>query len=264
MPTAQLGGPSVSHPRGGRGTGLLLEFSLRGPSCDRDTALHWPALWSVGRRGGHCLPDPRASHVTWAPAPSLGKSPRVTGRLHSCLPWTLGLGWGGTGGGCCRPHCSPLSFRPQAPRLRDHRKAPAGCAALAWPGLAPSPLSPGRAWPLLPRTTGGQPGLAGQHMRGGRGDSLPHPRPLSVPRRRSSPTAPRPVSATAPPGRHPAHSMPPRASRAAVWCRALSPGAGSARPPLLSTHSRGVSLPIFECDFKEWKRILCVFIKNGA
>lgn len=135
---------------------------------------------------------------------------------------------------------------------------------LRWPRLAPSPLSPGRAWPLLPRTTGGQPGLAGQHMRGGRGDSLPHPRPLSVPRRRSSPTAPRPVSATAPPGRHPAHSMPPRASRAAMWCRALSPGAGSARPPLLSTHSRGVSLPIFECDFKEWKRILCVFIKNGA
>lgn len=145
MPTAQLGGPSVSHPRGGRGTGLLLEFSLRGPSCDRDTALHWPALWSVGRRGGHCLPDPRASHVTWAPAPSLGKSPRVTGRLHSCLPWTLGLGWGGTGGGCCRPHCSPLSFRPQAPRLRDHRKAPAGCAALASPGPEPPFPRPGMA-----------------------------------------------------------------------------------------------------------------------
>lgn len=48
-------------------------------------------------------------------------------------------------------------------------------------------------------------------------------------------------------------------SRSRVVSHPLPWGLG--RHPLSST-PRGVSLPIFECDFKEWKMRLCVFIKK--
>lgn len=118
------GWPSVPHPRGGRSTGMLLGVSHRGPSCNRDTGLHCPAL-KPGGGGGPPM-------VTCAPAPLLGKSPCVTDCLHSHLPWTL---WAQPGGWPWQwpllPSLQPPLPSAPAPWLRDHRKATAGCATLA-------------------------------------------------------------------------------------------------------------------------------------
>lgn len=73
---------------------------------------------------------------------------------------------------------------------------------------------------------------------------------------------PRPVSATT----HRAPPRPPHAPSCQSRCRVVSHplplGLGSHTLPSHLLTPRGVSLPIFECDFKEWKMRLCVFIKK--
>ena len=131
----------------------------------------------------------------------------------------------------------------QAPRLRDHRKAPSGLchAGLAWP-QAPSP-GLGRASSAQNRRGLAWAGRAAQCE--GR---VGQPSPLQVAQRPSlsSPTSRRchrPQGATSP-------AACPLVPVAAVWCRALPRGwVGRPSPPIYTP--RGVPLPIFECDFKE-------------
>lgn len=121
-----------------------------------------------------------------------------------------------------------------------------GHTGQAWP-QAPPAL--GRVRPHLPGTTAGQQGDWAAQQRSMVGPALPAQASQCAP----SPghPAPQPMSCQchcpwAPP--HPPHA--PCASRAAMCGVAPSPPGLGRHPPLLSTHSRGVSLPIFECDFR--------------
>lgn len=184
-----------------------------------------PSSQSVDK--GACgLADPRAFHVTSAPAPFLGKSPRVTGCLPAHLPLdTVGPGqegwhWQGL---LLPPSPAPPSH-PSA-QAQGPQKGTFG-AVPRWPCLAPSPLPLGWAGALLLRTVGGQPGPDGT-VRGAGAAALPTPvRPS-----RSSPMSSqcrRPQGATSP-------AACPLVPVAAVCGVAPSPGAGSAGPPLPST-----------------------------
>lgn len=152
---------------------------------------------------------------------------------------------------------SPLFF-PLRAWTQEHRKAIVDWATLAWPEPRSLTLGwvrltcPGPQWDSLGR-------WVAQHKNPA-GASPPCPGWSVCPTHTVQPPPmscqwPPPTGATLP-------TACPRASRAAVCGVAPSPpGAGWAHPPLLSTLSWGVSLPIFECDFKEWKMRLCVFIK---
>lgn len=226
VPTAQLGGPAAP-PRGGCSTRRLPEAPTAAPPASTGTQACTDLLSSQSVDKGACgLADPRAFHVTSAPAPFLGKSPRVTGCLPAHLPWTQwGLARrGGIGRGCCCPHPSYPPLPTQAPRLRDHRKAPSGlCHA-------------GLAWPRAPFLWAGQGLFCSEPSGAGLGQTaqcegrVGPPSPL---RRAPRGPAPRSVSAAAP-------RAPPRPQHAPS-CQSLpcgvapSPGAGLAGPPLPST-----------------------------
>ena len=216
----------LAPPRGGCSTRRLLEAPTAAPPALTGTqaCTDLPSSQSVDK--GACgLADPRAFHVTLAPAPFLGKSPHVTGCLPAHLPWTQwGLARrGGIGRGCCCPHSSP-PLPTQAPRLRDHRKAPLGLchAGLAWHRAR----FPWAGQGLFCSEPSGA-GLGRTAQCEGR---VGHPSPLQ---RAPRGPAPRPVSATAP-------RAPPRPQHAPS-CQSLpcgvapSPRAGSAGPPLPCT-----------------------------
>lgn len=164
--------------------------------------------------------------MTSAPAPFLGKSPRVTGCLPAHLPLdTVGPrqeGWHWQG--LLLPPSPAPPLPTQAPRLRDHRKAPSG---LCHTGLA---------WPRAPFPWAGQGLFCSEPSGAGLGRTaqceglVGQPSPLQ---RAPRGPAPRPVSAAAP-------RAPPRPQHAPS-CQSLpcgvapSPGAGSAGPPLPST-----------------------------
>lgn len=158
-------------------------------------------------------------------------------------------------------HWQQVPLPPPAVPPFSHTKRPGSgtterqlWAVLHWPRLAPrspatpTPPSPGWARPHLPRTRGGPAWTGRAAQREGPGGASPRlSRPVSVPPGLSSPTAPCPVSATAPPARR----MSPCASRAALCGVAPSPrppptpGAGLAHPPVPSTHSPGCSFADF-------------------
>lgn len=214
VPTAQLSGPAAP-PRGGCSTRRLLEAPTVAPPASTGTQACTDLPFSQSVDKGACgLADPRAFHITSAPAPILGKSPRVTGCLPAHLPWTE---WGlarrdGIGRGCCCPHPSSPLFPPKRPGSGTTERHLRGCATLASPG--PESPSPG-----LGRASSAQnrrgPAWAGWHSARGTWGRPPHSgAPLAV--------QPHVPSVPPPPGRHLARSMPPRASR----CRVVS------RPPL--------------------------------
>lgn len=124
----------------------------------------------------------------------------------------------------------------QAPGLRDHRKATSGCATLLACPEVPRLLDWAR--PCLPRTTGASRGGPGSTVKGARGASPHHSRPVSVPLGLSSP------SPTSRQCHHPQGATSPTACPlvpVALPCGVAPspPGAGFAYPPLPSTHSPG-------------------------
>lgn len=244
------GGPASPLPGGGRSTGALLEFSHRSPSCARGTVLHCPVLQPVGGGGAGDLPDPRASPQRLEfVCPCLGRS-RVPGCLHPHgLRSLRGLvGRVGLGSRFRCPPCGPPFLPPQAPGLRDHRKAAVGCGTLASLGLeVPCPPPPGLGQASSAQDQRGAAWTGRAAQREGPGGASPrHPWPVRVLPSGCLAPSPHVPSVPLPTGRHPARRMPPCASHAAVCGVAPSPpGAGLARPPLPSTRSPGRSFADF-------------------
>lgn len=153
---------------------------------------------------------------------------------------------GGIGSRSRCPPCSPPFLPPQAPGLRDHRKAAVGCVTtgLAWPqGPLVAWAGPGLICPGPEGTSLDRPGSTARGARWGQ----PSP-PLAgqCAPRAVQPHRPMSCQCHCPTGRHPTRRMPPCASRAAVCGVAPSPpGAGLAHPPLPSTHSPGHSFADF-------------------
>lgn len=244
-PEAQCCG-SVSPPRGRRSsTGILPDSPRLVPSCDRDTALHCAASGQLEEEP--LPPCPRAAPVTQTPAPSLGRVPESLAAFIPTFPGRWGHARRVALAAAPAAATAPLFLPPHAPGLRDHRKATTGCATRVQPGPE-VPLSPDWARPCPPGPQG-PAWAAWQHSKRGAGWASPrHRRPASAPPGLPSPQ-PHVPSVPLPTGRRLARRMPPRASRAAICgVEPSPPGAGLAHPPLLTPW--GVSLPIFECDFK--------------
>lgn len=136
---------------------------------------------------------PAPPTVIWTPAPSLGRSPGVTGCLRSHLPWTR-CGLARTvalAAGAAAVTAAPLFLPPRAPRLRDHRKATVGCATLAWPPSLPGPRPrhhSGLGKALSAQDHRGHLGGLGCTARGASWASPRHPGIVSVPHGLSSPS----------------------------------------------------------------------------
>lgn len=207
---------------------------------------------------------PAPPTVIWTPAPSLGRSPCVTGCLHSHLPCTR---WGlprtvALAAGAAAVTAAPLFLPPRAPRLRDHRKATMGCATLAWPGPeVPSPWPPSLPGPRPRHHSGLSKALSAQDHRGHLGGlgctargaswaSPHHPGIVSVPHGLSSPS---PMSCQC---HYPQGATSPAAcplvpvALPCVVSRVLPQRLGWLTLPSHLLTPWGVSLPIFECDFK--------------
>lgn len=142
------------------------------------------------------------------------------------------------------PPPQPPLLPTQAPRLRDHRKAPSGLChtGLAWPR---APFFWAGQGLFCSEPLGAGLGRPDGTVRGAGGAALPTPGRSARPSL-SSPTScqcHRPQGATSP-------AACPLVPVAAMWCRALPRGwVGGPSPPIYTL--RGVPLPIFECDFKE-------------
>lgn len=242
VPSARLGGPAPCSPWETAVLGNYRTFPAVAPPVTgtQPRTVLPPASWWRGPLS----PGPQGLLDWRAPAPWLQESLWLPALLCS---WALGLG---QEGGVAVGAAALTADLPHQALGSDHRKATAGPATLAQP--CPKVTLPlGWTRPHLPRTTGGQSGLAwlGSTVRG-RWASPRHPRPVCPGGPAPWPHAP---SVPLPTGCHLAHRMPPRACHAAVCGLALSPW-GWVGTPFLPIYS----LPrAFLCRFLnvilEWK-----------
>lgn len=220
--------PSVPHPRGGHGTGILLELSHHSspttegqgpaPFCPLDTGEE-RALVSLA---------PRASCGDWVSWALVQEKPPCHWLTPFPLPWTL---WGLVKGAVlAAPSLQPSSCPPTAGLGTTERHCGLGHIGQAWPQAPPAP-----AWvrPHLPGTTASQQGGWVTQQRSLAKASPPCPGQSVCPQTwPSSPTA-HVLSVPLPTGTASPTACPPCQSRCHVRCRAFSPGAGSAPSPLV-------------------------------
>lgn len=198
--------------------------------------------------------------------PLLGKNPCVTGclRSHSSLD-AEGLGQeGGIGSKSrCLP-CSTPFLHPKRPGSGTTERQL--WIVLHWPCLAPrSPAPWARPGLVCLGPWGTSLDRPGSTARGARWGQLSPPLAGQCASRAVQPHSPTSRSCHCPQGAIlPAACPLVPVALPCVVSRPLPLGLGWHTLPSHLLTPWGVPLPIFECDFKEWKMRLCVFIKNGA